>query len=90
MTDRRRTGPQQPGWHADIVLFDPDSSGAGDIHMRQDLPADQPRIYADAYGVRDVFVNGEQTIENGEHTGRLPGTAMRSGRDTHTPTMRKA
>ena len=58
--------------------------------MRRDLPADEPRIYADATGVRDVFVNGEQTIENGGHTGRFPGVAMRSGRDTHTPRMRGA
>mgnify|MGYP001478462139 FL=1 len=58
--------------------------------MRQDLPADEPRIYADAFGVRDVFVNGEQIIAAGTHTGRLPGLALRSGRDTDTPTMRTA
>ncbi len=84
----KQRGVLQPGWHADLVLFDPDTVGAGEVHMRQDLPADEPRIYAEAYGVRDVFVNGEQIIDGGEHTGALPGLAMRSGRDTDTPKMR--
>jgi N-acyl-D-aspartate/D-glutamate deacylase len=84
----RERGVLQPGWHADLVLFDPATVGSGEIYMRCDLPADEPRIYADAHGVKHVFVNGEQTIEDGEHTGRLPGVAMRSGRDTETPRMR--
>ncbi len=84
----RERGLLKPGWHADLVLFDPATVGAGEVYMRRDLPADEPRIYADAHGVRHVFVNGQQTIHNGEHTGCLPGVAMRSGRDTHTPRMR--
>ncbi|MEM7079716.1 MAG: amidohydrolase family protein [Pseudomonadota bacterium] len=84
----RKRGVLETGCFADLVLFDPDTVGAGDVHMRQDLPADEPRIYADAYGVRDVFVNGAQIIAAGEHTGSLPGVALRSGRDTDTPRMR--
>jgi N-acyl-D-aspartate/D-glutamate deacylase len=86
----RERGVLQVGWHADLVIFDPAEVGAGEVHMRQDLPANEPRIYADAYGIRDVFVNGEQTIKGGEHTGNLPGIALRSGRDTETPKMRTA
>ena len=72
------------------MIFDPDTVGASDFYMRRDLPADEPRIYADAIGIRDVFVNGVQIINCGEHTGALPGFALRSGRDTTTPAMRRA
>lgn len=86
----KERGLLRPGWCADLVIFDPEKIGAGEVYMRQDLPADEPRIYADAFGVRDVFVNGEQIIKSGEHTGSLPGIALRSGRDTDTPKMRQS
>ena len=86
----KERGVLQQGWFADLVIFDPEQVGAGEIYFRQDLPADEPRIYADASGVRDVFVNGVRIIENGEHTGELPGLALRSGKDTETPKMRTA
>lgn len=86
----RERGVLREGWFADLVIFDPANVGSGEVHMRQDLPADEPRIYAEAYGIRDVFVNGEQIIQQGEHTGQLPGIALRSGRDTYTPRMRTA
>ena len=84
----RERGQLRTGWHADLVIFDPATVGSGEVHMRQDLPADEPRIYADAHGVRDVFVNGEQIVADGVHTNALPGIALRSGRDTYTPAMR--
>ncbi len=57
--------------------------------MRPDLPCNEPRIYADAYGVDHVFVNGVQIIRDGKHTNARPGTALRSGKDTYTPVMMK-
>ena len=57
--------------------------------MRPDLPANEPRIYADAYGVQHVFVNGTAVVRDWKHTGALPGTALRSGRDTRTPAMKQ-
>ena len=84
----RERGVLRSGWHADLVVFDPATVGSGAVHMRQDLPADEPRIYADAHGVQHVFVNGTQIINNGVHTQALPGIALRSGRDTQTPAMR--
>jgi N-acyl-D-aspartate/D-glutamate deacylase len=77
------------GWYADIVVFDPKTVGSGPVHMRPDLPCNEPRIYADAYGVDHVFVNGVQIIRNGEHTHAMPGKALRSGKDTYTPVMAK-
>lgn len=86
----RERGLLKPGWHADLVIFDRDTVGSGKTYMRHDLPANESRIYADAEGIHHVFVNGTQTIDNGEHTGCLPGTVLRSGRDTVTPTLRTA
>ena len=40
--------------------------------MRPDLPCNEPRIYADAYGVDHVFVNGVQIIRDGKHTNARP------------------
>ena len=90
MLGLKERGLLREGWYADLVIFDPDTVGASDFYMRRDLPADEPRIYADAIGIRDVFVNGVQIINCGEHTGALPGFALRSGRDTTTPAMRRA
>ncbi len=83
----RERGVLKAGWHADLVVFDPATVGSGPVHMRPDLPCNEPRIYADALGIEHVFVNGVQIVRNGEHTGALPGLALRSGRDTYTPAM---
>lgn len=83
----KQRGVLREGWHADLVLFDPDVVGSGPVHMRPDLPCDEPRIYADAYGIDHVFVNGTQIVDQGVHTGASPGTVLRSGQDTSTPDM---
>ena len=81
-------GLLKPGYHADIVIFDPETVGSGSVYMKTDLPCDEPRVYADAYGIEHVFVNGTQIINNGQHTQALPGTVLRSGRDTRTPPLK--
>jgi N-acyl-D-aspartate/D-glutamate deacylase len=80
-------GQLKPGYHADIVIFDRDTVGRGPTYNRFDVPGDQFRVYADAEGVHHVFVNGVQIVRDGEHTGNLPGTVLRSGRDTRTVAM---
>jgi N-acyl-D-aspartate/D-glutamate deacylase len=77
-------GLLKSGYHADIVVFDADTVGRGKTYFRFDVPGDQFRTYAEAEGVDHVFVNGVQIVKNGEHTGALPGTVLRSGRDTRT------
>ena len=84
----RERGLLREGWYADIVVFDPRTVGSGPVHMRPDLPCNEPRIYADAYGVDHVFVNGVQIIRDGQHTQARPGKALRSGQDTYTPIMK--
>jgi N-acyl-D-aspartate/D-glutamate deacylase len=77
-------GRLEPGYHADIVIFDQDTVGRGPTYNRYDVPCDQFRVYQDAEGIDHVFVNGVQIVRDGEHTGAMPGTVMRSGRDTKT------
>ena len=77
-------GRIEVGLAADIVVFDSAAVGRGPTYMRMDVPAGSGRIYADAEGIDWVLVNGEPVVRFGEHTGRLPGTVMRSGRDTRT------
>jgi N-acyl-D-aspartate/D-glutamate deacylase len=77
-------GLLRPGYHADIVVFDDQAIARGPTYYRYDVPGDQFRVYADAEGIDHVFVNGVEIVRHGEHTGSLPGTVLRSGRDTRT------
>jgi len=80
----RERGRLEPGWHADIVVFDPQTIAPERIHTRSDLPGGTERLFAGATGIHRVFVNGRATIVDGKETGELPGTLLRSGRDTET------
>jgi N-acyl-D-aspartate/D-glutamate deacylase len=73
-----------PGWHADLVLFDPATVDHGPERTRYDLPAGAPRLVADSRGISSVLVGGVEVCRDGAATGALPGTVLRSGRDTHT------
>jgi len=59
------------------------------VYMRPDLPCEEPRIYAEARGIDHVIVNGVVIVRDGDHTGALPGIALRSGKDTYTPRMKR-
>ncbi|OBI83091.1 amidohydrolase family protein [Mycobacterium sp. 1245805.9] len=81
LTERGRI---EEGWHADLVLFDPATIDHGPERTRYDLPAGAPRLVADAYGITSVLVGGVEVCRDGVATGALPGTVLRSGRDTET------
>jgi N-acyl-D-amino-acid deacylase len=65
LTDR---GLLHPGYAADIVCFDPD-------RVRDTATYEAPRRLPE--GIPHVFVNGEQVVADGRHTGALPGRALR-------------
>ena len=73
-------------WHADLVVFDPDTIRPGPIGWRNDLPAGAGRLYGEAEGIASVIVNGTEIVHDGALTGATPGTLLRSGRDTETVT----
>jgi N-acyl-D-aspartate/D-glutamate deacylase len=73
-----------PGWHADLVMFDPSTVDHGPERTRYDLPAGAPRLFADAHGITSVWVGGVEACRDGAATGALAGTVLRSGRDTET------
>ncbi|HKA16407.1 MAG TPA: amidohydrolase family protein [Myxococcota bacterium] len=86
----RGRGRLAPGWCADVTVFDADAVESGPTYTRYDLPAGAGRLYADARGIEHVLVNGVEIVRGGEHTGALPGTVLRSGRDTDTVEARRA
>tara|TARA_B110000438_G_scaffold288492_1_gene322022 strand:- start:1042 stop:1830 length:789 start_codon:yes stop_codon:yes gene_type:complete len=77
-------GLLEKGYFADLIIFDPEEIASKDLRIVNDLPGESPRLYSEARGIKKIFVNGVLTVENGEITGSLPGTVLRSGIDTET------
>jgi N-acyl-D-amino-acid deacylase len=63
-----RRGFLRKGMFADVVVFDPAT-------IADHATFEKPHQYAT--GVRHVFVNGIQVLKDGEHTGALPGRALK-------------
>lgn len=64
----RDRGRLREGYFADVVLFDPEQ-------IRDHATYDDPHRYAT--GMRYVVVNGKLVLDEGEHTGALPGRVVR-------------
>lgn len=64
----KERGQLTPGYFADVTVFDPDT-------IQDHATFAQPHQYST--GVAHVFVNGEQVLKDGEHTGALPGQVVR-------------
>ena len=80
-TDR---GVLREGAFADVVVFDPQAVGSEDAALVTDLPGDSSRLTAGSFGVKRVLVNGVVIVEDGVANGRVPGSVLKSGRDTYT------
>ena len=63
-----RRGELKAGFFADGVVFDPDT-------IQDHATFTEPHQYAT--GMLHVFVNGEQVLKDGEHTGATPGRVVR-------------
>lgn len=63
-----RRGRLKSGHFADVVVFDPET-------IQDHATFVDPHQYAT--GVMHVFVNGEQVLKDGEHTGATPGRVVR-------------
>jgi N-acyl-D-aspartate/D-glutamate deacylase len=84
----RERGQVREGWHADLVLLDPERIDAGQARLVHDLPGDSPRLDSRAIGIRAVWVNGAEAIRDDAVSGAVPGKVLRSGRDTRTVSTR--
>ena len=60
----QKRGELKVGNYADIVIFDPEK-------IQDHATFEKPHQYAT--GMMHVFVNGEQVLKDGEHTGKRPG-----------------
>jgi len=63
----RERGALRAGYFADVVVFDPSTIAAHSTF-------EKPMQYAT--GVAHVFVNGQQILRDGEHTGAKPGRVV--------------
>ena len=63
-----RRGRLDPGYFADVVVFDPNE-------ITDNAWFEDPHQYAT--GVVHVFVNGVQVLDDGEHTEAMPGRVVR-------------
>jgi N-acyl-D-amino-acid deacylase len=71
-------GLLRPGMAADITIFDPDTVRPLPLEVVHDFPTGAKRIKEPAQGIMATVVNGEVLLENGKHTGALPGRVLRN------------
>lgn len=63
-----RRGALKVGWAADICVFDP-------ARVIDKATFKEPAVYPE--GIHQVIVNGQIVVDEGKHTGRLPGKVLR-------------
>ena len=71
-------GLLRPGMVADIVIFDPDTVKPLPLEVVHDFPTGAKRIKEPAQGIHMTIVNGQVLLEDGKHTGALPGRVLRN------------
>jgi N-acyl-D-amino-acid deacylase len=64
----KKRGALKEGFYADLAIFDPNE-------IQDHATFDKPMQYST--GMVHVFVNGTQVLNNGEHTGALPGRVVK-------------
>jgi N-acyl-D-aspartate/D-glutamate deacylase len=71
-------GLLRPGMAADITIFDPDTVSPMPEDVVHDFPAGGWRVRELAHGIHYTIVNGQVLLEDGQHTGALPGRVLRN------------
>jgi N-acyl-D-amino-acid deacylase len=71
-------GLLRPGMVADIVIFDPDTVKPMPLEVLHDFPTGAKRIKEPAQGIHMTIVNGQVLMEDGKHSGNLPGRVLRN------------
>jgi N-acyl-D-aspartate/D-glutamate deacylase len=68
-----------PGYHADLVLFEPRRVGVSKLRRVKDLPGGGQRMVRDPEGVRGVWVNGVEVFDGSSYTAldSGPGRVLR-------------
>jgi N-acyl-D-aspartate/D-glutamate deacylase len=69
-------GVLRVGAAADLLVIDRDRLATSTPRLVRDFPADSSRYVVDADGYAAVLVNGEMLLEEGRHTGALPGRIL--------------
>jgi N-acyl-D-amino-acid deacylase len=70
-------GLVRKGYLADLNIFDPRTFGPMMPEVAHDLPTGARRLVQKSVGMKATIVGGEVLIENGVHTGALPGRLIR-------------
>ena len=72
-------GLVREGFVADLNVIDPETVAAHLPRVERDLPGGAARLTQRASGFLSTVVGGQVLLEQGEHTGALPGSLMRAG-----------
>ena len=71
-------GRLTPGSKADVLVLDYERLGLDPSEEAYDLPGGAMRLKQTARGIAHTIVNGEPLMEDGAHTGALPGQVVRN------------
>ena len=72
-------GLLKEGMKADVNVFDPAEIAERQPEIVHDFPGGAPRFIQRSQGYRATLVNGQVSVENGEHTGVRAGGVVRHG-----------
>jgi N-acyl-D-aspartate/D-glutamate deacylase len=70
-------GQLRPGFHADVMIFDPDTIAPDRKEFVHDFPNGEGRWRSQPKGLKATIVNGVPIVVDGETTGALPGAVVR-------------